>query len=401
METTAEMVSIAPDVSPEDVWGDAACLVPSGQGQALMLPLKRVKEDKPGRSVTAADGDGGLRIGTWTFGQSAAEESPGLEVREIHGDVVRLDPDELEAGRMPRQLVFHEKPASVNESELTGEARNWGRPGKQPILWMLGAGMVVSAVVVGGIIALPSINKPNAARPRSGEPEWVVEPVANGDVMAAMLSRKAEAGNIFREFLTAPSVDAMLPLVRNPDEVAGLIRSKRRMPALVSDSPPLKIDSWVARENQSLTYGILSGKLPDYSGFQTYFTVTGGQLVLDWKASTAYGTADFSQLMRNQGDPAEIRGWLEPVEFYTVAFPENFHQSYQLASPDRQHVIWAYARRASGVHQSLRAIIKGGYILEGRKEGQKVTVRLAPGPGDSLPGQWEIVELLHKEWIAP
>jgi hypothetical protein len=46
-------------------------------------------------------------------------------------------------------------------------------------------------------------------------------------------------------------------------------------------------------------------------------------------------------------------------------------------------------------------LIKGGYILEGRKEGEKVTVRLAPGPGDSLPGQWEIVELLHKEWIAP
>ncbi len=395
------MVFIAPDVSPEDVWGDAACL--GGQGHSLILPLKREKQDKSGRSAKTADGngDGGLRIGTRTFGQSATEESPGLEVREIHGDVVRLHPDESVAERMPRHVVFHEKPAGVNESELTGEARGWGRHGKQPILWMLGAGTVVTTVVVGAILALPSVNKPNAARPRSGDSEWVVEPVANGEAMADMLSRKAEAGKSFREFLTAPSVDAMLPLVRNSGEVAGLIRSKRRMPALALDSPPLKIDSWVARENQSLTYGILTGTLPDYSGFQTYFTVTGGRLVMDWKASAAYGTADFPQLMRNQGDPAEIRCWLEPVEFYTVAFPENSHQSYQLASPDRQHVIWAYARLGSGIHQSLRALIKGGYILEGRKEGEKVTVRLAPGPGDSLPGQWEIVELLHKEWIAP
>lgn len=401
METTAELFPVVPDVSPEDVWGDAACLVGGGQDQAMLLPPKRVKQAMTGRSATAADDDGGLRIGTRTFSQSATEEPSRLEVQEINGDVVRLHPEEPEVERMPRHFVFQEKPADVNERKLIGESREWGRSRKQPILWMLCTGMAVTAVVVGAILALPFVNSYNNARPSSGGSEWVVEPVASGEAMAAMLSRKAEAGNIFQKILTAPSADAMLPLVRNPDEVAGLIRTMRRMPALAPDSPPPKIDSWVARENQSLTYGILTGTLPDYSGFEAYFTVTGGRLVMDWKASTAYGTADFTQLTRNQGDPAEIRGWLEPVEFYTVAFPENFHQSYQLASPDQQKVIWAYARRGSGVHHSLRTLIKGGYILEGRKEGQKVTVRLAPGPGDSLPGQWEIVELLHKEWIAP
>jgi hypothetical protein len=398
METTADRFSIAPDVSPEDVWGDAACLAPSGHDPALILPSKRVKH----HYATAFDGDDGLRIGTRNLSQSATEEPPHLEVQEIiHGDVVRLHPEEPEAGRMPRHHVFHEKPDDANESERTGESREWGSSGKQSILWILGGGIAVATVVVAAIIALPYINEPNAARPHSGDPEWVVENIADGVAIADMLSRKAEAGRIFRAALTTSSSDDILPLVRNPGEVAELIRSSRRMPVVAPDSQPLKIKSWVARENQSLTYGILTGTLPDHSGFVTYFTLTNGRLTLDWKASTAYGTADFTQLTRNQGNAAEIRGWLEPAESYTGSFRENSHQSYQLASPDKQQVIWAYARRGAEIDQALKVLIKGGYIIEGRKEGQKVTVRLAPGPGNSPPGQWEIVELLHKEWIAP
>jgi hypothetical protein len=352
-----------------------------------MLPPKRVKPD-------TADGDGGLRIGTRTSSDSPAETFSKLEVQEIHGEVVRLQPEENDTARMPRQVVFHERQESHDELD---EAREWGSSKRQPIFWILGTGVVISTVVVGAILALPLLNKPI----RSTESEWVVEPVANGEAMAAMLSHKADAGRVFREFLTAPSAEAMLPLARNSAEVAGLIKTNRRLPVLSSDAPPLRIDSWTACENQALTYAILTGTLPDYSKFETYFTISDGRLVMDWKASTGYGTADFAELMNNQGNPAEIRGWIEAVEFYTAAFSENSHQAYQLASPDRQQVIWAYARRGSGIHQALRKLIKGGYILEGGKEAQKVTVRLEPGPGGSLPGQWAIVELLHKEWIAP
>lgn len=360
----------------------------------MLLPPKRVKPDKPGGSATAANGDGNLRIGTLTSDYSVAQTLPKLEVQEIHGDVVRLHPEEAEAGRLPRRIVFQEKPVS-----LVGlwETREWGRSKRQPILWMLWTGMAIAAVIVGAMMALPLINKPT----RSGESGWVVEAVANAEILNDMLARRAAAERVFEEFIRAQSSEDMLPLVRDPEEVADLIRTDRRLPAASADAPRPKIRSWGAREARSLTYGILVGTLPDYSKFEAYFTVSNGRLVMDWKASTAYGTADFQQLMRKQGNPAEIRGWIEAAEFYTAAFPESSHQAYQLASPDRQQVIWAYAPRESGINQALKALIKGGYILEGRKEPQKVTVRLEPGPADSLPGQWAIMELLHKEWIAP
>jgi hypothetical protein len=399
METPSDMFSSAPDVSPDDVWADAACLAPEGEG--LILPPKRAKQDKPGGLAHSADDEGGLRIGTRISTHSSARDSPKIEVQEILGTVVRLQPDLNETERMPRHLVFHEKSSDRDEFAISGEAREWGRSKKQPVFMILGIGVAISALVTGAIIALPFVNKPNVARPGSGESDLVVEKIAEGEAMAEMLSRKEEASRTFHAILSAPSIEAMLPHMRNAGEVASLIRTDRRMPQLDPNSRLLKTDAWKVRENQSLTFGILSGTLPDYSKYEAYFVVSEGRLAMDWKASTAHGTADFSQLMRKLGDPAEIRGWIEAADYYTFAFPENSYQAYQLASPDKEKVIWAYARWGSEIHRKLKNLIKGGYILQGRKEAQKVTVRLGPGPGHSLPGQWEIVELLHKEWIAP
>ncbi len=398
METPSEIYSCSPDVSPEDVWGDAACLVSEGQGPAVILPPKRVKEDKLDGFDSATNDDGGLRIGTRTPAHSTAKTFTKLEVQEIRSDVVRLLPEEPEAGRARPQPVLQERQASADD---LGEAREWGSSKKQSIFWMLGAGVVVAALIIVAIMALPFINKPNAARPHSGQPEWVVETMADGQALSDMLARQAEAVSVFRKYAHASSAEEVLPLVREPEAVADLIRAKHRPPNDPADQRPPRIRTWGARENQSLTYGILTGTLPDYSEFETYFTVADGRLVMDWKASIAHGTADFSELAQNRGNPAEIRGWIEPMDFYNQVYPEESFQSYQLRSPDREKIIWVYARRGSDTHARLKALLKGGYILEGRKDPGKVTVRLAPGPAYSLPNQWALVELLHKEWITP
>ncbi len=401
METPSEIYSCAPDVSPEDVWGDAACLVCEGQDPTVILPPKRVREDKPDGLGSATNDDGGLRIGAWTPDHSIAKTFSKLEVQEILGDVVRLHPEEPEVARMPRHIVFHEKPASLDELAMSGEAPEWGSSKKQTIFWILGAGVAISALIIGAIMALPFINKPNAARPHSGQPEWVVETMADGQDLNDMLALQDEAVSVFRKYKHASSAEEVLPLVREPEAVADLIRADHRPPHDPADQRPPRIRAWGARENQSLTYGILTGNLPDYSEFETYFTVSDGRLVMDWKASTAYGTADFSELAQNRGNPAQIRGWIEPMDFYNLVYPEESFQSYQLRSPDREKTIWVYARRGSDAHARINALLKGGFILEGRKDPGKVTVRLARGPADSLPNQWALVELLHKEWITP
>jgi hypothetical protein len=401
MEKLTDTFSSAPDVSPDDVWDDAACLVPDGQGAAVILPPKRVKPDNSSGNTAGFDPNEGFRIGSRAPAQAIGEAMSKLEVQEIDGTVVRLQPEEPSVPRMPRHLVFHERPVNEDEVKKTGEAREWGHSKKQPVFWILGTGMAVAALVIGAISLLPLINKSNAERPRPDESEWVVEAITNADKLNDMLARQTEAERVFREFLNAPSVDAVLPLMRDPEQVASLIQASRNPWAAPASPQSPKIFAWGARENQSLTYGILSGTLPDFSEFEAYFTISNGRLVMDWKATAAYGSADFAQLAAKQGDPSEIRGCIETTDYYTLAFPENDFQAYQLSSPDKQQVLWVYARRDSTIHETLKIMVKGGYILEGRRAPQKVTVRLEPGPAESLPNQWLVVELLHKNWIAP
>jgi hypothetical protein len=49
----------------------------------------------------------------------------------------------------------------------------------------------------------------------------------------------------------------------------------------------------------------------------------------------------------------------------------------------------------------LSGEFEGGAILSGTPLPKKFTLRLKAGSDDALPNQWTIVELLHKDWIAP
>jgi hypothetical protein len=402
METRLiDRFSDASDVPPEDVWENAPGHHSDTQSTATALPPKRPRVETPS---TSAD-DCGLRIVSRVPTRSDDEYFPPLEVQEINGSVVRLDPEEPTAPRMPRQITFQERPACQDENRSgTGETNDWGSPKNPSIIWILGTGMAVAAMVIGAMALLPFVNKSNAARPRSGQSEWVLDPedaITSDESLSGMLARQAEAERIFHAFISAPSAETILPLVRNPEKMAGLIHAGRYPAGAFASRRVPKATSWSVLENQGVTCGILKGALPDHSKFNAYFVVSQGRLVLDWKASTAYGTASFMELLHKQGNPAEIRAWITPAEFYTRAFPESFFQCYQLVSPDHQQSVWAYSPRGSVAHKALNALIKGGYILQKKAASEKATVRLEPGPANVQPNQWLIGELLHKDWITP
>jgi len=218
----------------------------------------------------------------------------------------------------------------------------------------------------------------------------------------ALVIRQQEAEQVFRAFASATAVEDILPLVRDWRGVESLVRTNRR-PARVSKAwvPPSNT-LWSVMDNDGCFFGLLEGFLPDYSAFGAYVVMADKQLFLDWKATTAYGTATFDDLERQQGDPAEIRARIIMSGFFTATFPEAEYQSYQLLSPDNSRTIWGYARRGTAADAALATILQ----LDGIPETtvvppQKVTVRLDHGPAGALPNQWLIGEILHKDWITP
>lgn len=391
-----------PEVSPYDTWGDACQSSAGERGLATVLPPKRLRAE----SVVGDGGgkdSGGLRIESNIQRRQPEDEDHQLEIQQIDGSVVRLNPEMPVVERVPRQVKFHELPQDAGVKPVShGEGKEWGRTRRHSVKWIVGTGLGVAGVVVGAMMMLPHVNQANAARPQA-EAGLVVdqaEIIHGTEALNDMLERQPEAEQVYRKFVTAPIIDEVIDVVRDAEEVEPLMRNSPRL-VIRKDWLPPESTVWNVYEEGDLIFGILEGPLPDFSNFCAYFSLADGELHLDWKASRGYGSARFSELANGEGDTSEIRAWISPSGFYTSVFPESDYQSYQLISPDGQTSVWCYVRRGANPEYELARLFQGGEILKSALEKTKVTVRLARGPEGALPNQWMVGELLCKEWITP
>jgi hypothetical protein len=381
-----------PEVSPDDVWADAAVL----QSVNAALPPKRALAETPFAAT-------GLCIDSRLPSRASIEPATRMEVCHVSGGVVRLEPEKPFPDRMP---ALHVKPAARDRNSMPpGEASEWGIHRKESVLWIFATGLAVAVLVVGAMMLLPLINQSNAARPHHGHGMVVSDPmdaIQGAEPLADMFTRQAEAEQIFRAFAKARVADDVLPCVRDAAAMGPLVRAHHRPLDVPADWSPPKGVRWTVFENNRRVCGLLEGNLPDFSKFRAYYVLEGARLLLDWKASVAFCTATFGELEKKEGDPTEIRGWISPADYYTIAFPEQQYQCYQLASPDRGKFIWCYGRRGGYVNSAVAGILRRTSFSEvTSRKPEKITLRLEPGPAGSPPNQWLVGELLHKDWITP
>lgn len=393
----------APPVSADDEWGDGDF---AESGGMTMLPPKRARSSPPQGQGAAAKPEAGLRIDASPVRLREEEDAaPRLEVQQFDGSVVRLAPDESGPERAPRKFSFLARPpAPPQDGRTDGEAREWGAKKRYPIRWMIGAGVGVTALVVGAMTLLPGINQNNAVR--EGQIRDLVidaeeKPIDGLDRMNDMFVREDEANQVFRNYAEARIVDDFLPIVRDAKTLEPLIRSRFVPLNVPKDWSPRKQAVWSVGGEAGAIHGVLEGTLPDFSEFRAYLILEDGQLRMDWKATTAYGTADFGELASGRGDASEIRGLIEPTGFYSAAFPEETYRCYQLLSADRENTLWCYTQKGSPADTQIGLQFQEGVILKATDGPVKVTLRLERGPEGALPNQWLIREMLHKDWIMP
>jgi hypothetical protein len=345
----------------------------------------------------------GLRIGDGHSPKTDSEPTGLLEVQEITGSVVRLSPETPSAPKVPREVTFLKKEDVTPKDTRPGESSDWGvAPKHSSLRWLLGTGLAVVLLVIGAMTLLPHINKSNA-HPSHGQRRLKVESgmTKSAEALNDMLTRQPEAEQVFHRFATATIIDDFLPLVRDSDALASLIRSHPHSPKVKKSWLPSGNCRWNVFEMGDRVYGILEGSLPDFSTFTAYMTVSNKRLHLDWKATTGFGSATFDELSKGQGDASEIRAWIQPSQFYTVAFPESDYLCFILDSPRRDSSIWCYVRRKSTAADTVAGIFQSGGILPASSGFQKVTLRLSREQTGALPNQWTVEELLHKDWITP
>jgi hypothetical protein len=395
----SDLRSDVPEDSPDGVWEDPKAIPPGGGLPPVSLPPRRTAaETRPGR----ADPGIGLRIESTL---SRSDSSRRLEVTELGGAVVRLDQAEKAPAKVERQYTFHEKPVlTLARKASAGEGRDWGEVQRHPVRWILGMGGAVTVLIVAVFLLLPLINSTNAP---TRDPNALVltveeeEEVIGMEALDQMLAQLPDAMQIFRAYAQAVLVDDVVPLIKNGKSMEETLRRHWKPLGIPSSWTPDANSAWSVLELAGRPYGLLEGDLPEHRRFTAYFTRQNGRLVMDWKATVAFGTATFSRLAEGKGDASEIRGEISAADYYNAVWPEDQYRSFRLTSPDGETSIWCYLRIGDAAEAGLAPLFQQGEILGESVGSLKTTLSLVRGAPESLPNQWLIGEMLRTDWATP
>jgi hypothetical protein len=391
-----------PEVSPEDSWGDPDQVRHERESGTTMLPARRTLADP---SPSASHLEVGLRIEANPARLELEDFQQRLEVQEISGDVIRLDPEIDPPAKIERQFTFHERPPQENPKKKPKRLGiNVKRLHRNSPRWILVMGLMVMVMVVSSLMMLPAINAPNAPREDTGRMILSVveeKKIKGMDNLTALLELQPEALRIFRSYAQAAGLDEITPMVRDGKDLHAPLRAQWKPLGVPKSWTPSEDSSWDLLDLGDRAFGLLEGNLPDGSQFSAYFTLQEGRLLLDWKPTVGFGTASFTDLSRGVGDGREIRGELSRAQYYNAAYPEADYRGYSLTSPDRETTIWCYTRRGEAADAALGALFNRSEIIGESKSIQKATLRLTRGPEGSMPNQWVIQELLHIDWATP
>lgn len=391
-----------PEVLPGDDWGDVA-----GGGEArvatgTVLPPRRVR----GSGDTVRDQPEpmaeGLRIEAMPGRLKAGIEGAPIEVAEIGGSVLKLVPTERGA-RVPGVGGFKEAGRKVEPLPAAGTAVDprHGGLGRLSLRAMLAGGGCVVVLVLAGLWIQPWISRQQLSNVAPTE-KWVIEERRESMAMDAMAARVSEGMEMFRVYAVADSVDAILPLLsRRHGLDEAVVRTGHRLLKVDPSWSPSLDSNWSVIEEGGLCHAVLEGVLPDGSVFFAYFVVDeGDRLRIDWKATTAHGTASFEELARGEGDAREIRAVVVPGNYFNGAYAEERFDCYRLDSAHGDRSIWGYVAKDSELAANLKRMFPESVILEGGTTPVRLTLALRQGPGGAAAGQWEMGEMLHKDWLV-
>lgn len=406
------MTASSNDSPPEDPFdlpeGDDLETPSAHRGSHTVLPPRKSRTERSEavhRPSAGPHGNVGLRIESHIGRRPTPRDEDGLLVQEISSSVVRLE-QAPPPQKVPRIPVPLEKPTPAEDQhdETTSEQEEWGGhklPGKR---WLVPSAIAVLALIVGSLILLPFINRPNEARAKSASQTFrpvEEEKVSGIDALNRLIPRQPEAEHLFHTFATARVFDDLLPILRDAASIENLARPNwHALPVPLDWSVPSTV-TWRVTPLGNKVSGILEGSFPNFTPFSAYFVEMDNHLLLDWKATTAYSTARFESLIKGEGDASEIRGVLTLANFYTAVWPEEEFQSFQFTAPGGESYIWCYARRGSPQEAGINRFLKTSEIIEDTPPPQRATLKLERSRDDAAPNQWQIAELLHIDWINP
>lgn len=376
--------------------------------------IKKTSSSAPGLDVVDEESPGqekeGLRIPA-----AVPSRSSQISHRIGMGDTGQSD---LRPAIRPLQKISASSKSGPTETSdedivkmrrrfVRGERKDWGEErGRGSSKWMVYSGLGIVALIIltvvlsqmGGYEDIRESDESLYSRLKPAE-EMSSDESKDLQVLEALTNSQGEAKELFSEFAAATSIEDFSETIFNKDRVLPLLEERWASLETGKDWVPGDEAIWSVLQHDGERYGLLVGKLPDFSDFTAFFRNTEAGFKIDWKATTGYGTATFDEMKSGVGDGSEIRAYISLADFYTFALPEEKFRAFRLASPDGTSNLWAYTLRGSELDEKIQKLFTPSQITGEAQTEARVTLRLEPGPEDGLKNQWKARELISLSWL--
>lgn len=209
-----------------------------------------------------------------------------------------------------------------------------------------------------------------------------------------------EARTVLEAYVSATSLDEVLPLVRALARVEPLVRA--RWKPLGSALRPPAVESQAAfSEVGGTAFFVLSAQLQDFRSLRAYFVREDGVMKLDWEATSAFSSVPASALASSADfHREEVRCLVEARGVALPGYPSDQFNGYLLVFPDSDELFWGLARIGSQADEGLlNALDRGRFLLE-LKNTERVTLELERARG-AAGNYFEITKFNHREWVRP
>ncbi|NJM38129.1 MAG: hypothetical protein HC845_09895 [Akkermansiaceae bacterium] len=291
--------------------------------------------------------------------------------------------------RHPKKSIEHGSDDQSWESETTFSKKGNNRQSLKGLIF--GAATLALLLILGGILLLQKDDKKPVVAVERIAPTVPVapsEPDEKNLINAQAAAIKVEP--LVRKFLSAKTVDEILPLVRNPQVAESRIKNfypeGKMIPfELAQYNLPGTADS--ADEVVSIYV-----RDRDFKDREIALIATPEGYKIDWESWIGWSEISVSDFMAKKPEnPKTFRVTLSEVKYYNFDFTDDSKwTSYRIGFPN-QESLYGYVEKDSILHQRIK-------LQEGQKQ-QKVILSLKYPPEASRNDQVLVHDLLSIGWV--
>ncbi len=199
--------------------------------------------------------------------------------------------------------------------------------------------------------------------------------------------------SVAEKFATAPTAEALLPFIREPDRVAPLIK-RFYTPQNPWTPLPIGLRPDLSDLQVHRNFAVFQLPLTDFGTRPIGLEQTPTGFLVDWESFVGYSELSWPDLRQTRPrTPVLLRAVIKPSDYWNLDFPSSStHAAFQISDFHSDHVLYGYVPVDSDVLLQIKKILLSAPTIH-------AVIRVRYPENSTNDRQLEITEVLEKGWI--